>query len=75
MFANGEESRRAGALNALRHLIEEGGRTDDWDFSINIERAKKDGHPDIAWLPKLAGVINDQEDPAVLDAWKAWQNA
>jgi hypothetical protein len=40
----------------------------------HVERARSDGHPDVAWLALLADVISKNADPAVLQAWPAWAN-
>lgn len=73
MYANGNESRRAEALKELKELIKSGDRSEFWDFSLNIERAKKQNHPEYDWLHKLADVIADREKPEILDDWEAWQ--
>jgi tetratricopeptide (TPR) repeat protein len=68
--------RRGEVLAQLKQLIAgEGARSPGWDFSGNVERARSDGHPDVAWLALLADVISEQADPAVLQAWPAWAAA
>jgi hypothetical protein len=68
--------RRNEALTQLRKLIlEKVFRSPNWDFSKNIERATQDGHPEAAWLPKLAAVINGKAEPTILADWPAWRNA
>jgi len=75
VFAQGSPVQRLNALSTLKRLISSGVHSPDWDFFFNIERARTDGHPDAAWLPKLAAVINDESGPETLDDWPAWRNA
>ena len=42
---------------------------------MNIARARKDGHPAIEWLKKLADVIGEKADISVLDEWQNWKKA
>ena len=72
LFANGEAGRRGEALGHIKQLYRAGVRLPGYTFSHNIKRAKIDGHPDLAWLPKLADVIAGKADAAVLDGWDAW---
>lgn len=75
LYAHGTPTERVGALRTARKLLEAGVHSPDWDFSRNIERARLDGHPDAAWLGKLASVINDEAKPEVLNGWPAWEKA
>lgn len=75
LFAHGTGHERAEGLKSARELIESGVRSREWDLSRNVERAQQDGHPDGAWLGKLAAVINDEAKPGVLDDWPAWRGA
>ena len=75
-YAHRPAPERDVALAHLKQLlIEKGARSESWDFSLNIQRARQDDHPEAAWLPKLAEVINAKAPPSSLDAWPAWQNA
>ena len=75
-FAHRPAPQSAEALATLKKLLmEKGSRSPGWELSLNIERAIQNGHPDAAWLPKLADVINGKSEPSVLADWPAWQNA
>jgi Tfp pilus assembly protein PilF len=64
------------ALARLKHLVvKDGVRTGDWDFAGVITQAKKMGHAESAWLPRLAQVLAGLESPASLDKWSAWAKA
>jgi tetratricopeptide (TPR) repeat protein len=67
----GDEA-RGETLSRLAALIASGARSPGWDLSRVLARARADGHPDIAWLERLAAVISDGADPAVLDGWEDW---
>ena len=75
LFAHGSEPERIDGLKNARRLIETGVRSPNWDLSRNVERAQQDGHPDGAWLGKLAAVINAEAQPEVLADWEAWRGA
>jgi len=75
LLANGPIKERATALATVKRLILSGTRSLGWDLSLNIQRATKQKHPDVAWLPKLAAVIADGADPTPLNEWSAWQKA
>jgi len=63
------------ALKNLRKLIlEKNARSAGWDFSQNIKQAIKAGHSNAEWLPKLADVISEKAEPAILDEWPAWRD-
>jgi tetratricopeptide (TPR) repeat protein len=75
-LAHGASEQRGEALAQLKQLIaREGARSPGWNLSGNVERARSDGHPDVAWLALLADVISKNADPAVLQAWPAWAAA
>lgn len=73
LFANGLPETREENLSNLKNTLLDGGRSEYWDFSPNIERARVDGHPDIEWLPKLADVITEKADITTLDEWDKWR--
>ncbi len=73
-LANGPAEQKAEALRELHKLLVQGVRSPGWDLSWNIERAEKDGHPNVALLKALAAVIADGADPATLDQFKEWRN-
>ena len=58
-YANGPEAQREQYLTQLRALIGQGARLFGWDFSANIERAKKAKHPHVPLLLDLAQVISE----------------
>lgn len=74
-FAHWQLDKRTNALSKLRTVLLEGKRLKFCDFSLNLERAKKDNHPEIEWLYKLADVINEKADIKILDGWSLWKNA
>jgi len=72
-FAHGAAQEREEALAALGQLVlDRGARVPGWEFAPNVERAMLDGHPDAEWLPRLAAVLNERADPAILEPWTAW---
>lgn len=74
-FAHRSENERSDALRHLKKLLLEGARSAGRSLQDNIAQAEKDGHPDIEWLRKLAAVITDGADIAILNHWPAWQQA
>jgi Tfp pilus assembly protein PilF len=62
-------------LAFVRNLIEQGVQSKGWSFEITIERAEKDGHPNIPLLQALAAVVCDGADPKTLDVYPEWQAA
>jgi len=66
---------RGAALCELRRLLESGVQSPGWDLTRNVERAKSDGHPDRAWLERLARVIGGTDDIGALGEWVTWRNA
>ena len=61
-YANGPEAQREPSLTQLRALLDRGVRSSGWDFSANIERAKKAKHPRVRLLLELAQVISEGAD-------------
>jgi tetratricopeptide (TPR) repeat protein len=76
LYSLGAEDRRDDALTRLRRfIVQDGVRSPWWNFTRIIELASRDGHPEAAWLPKLAAVIAEGVAPSTLDDWPAWQKA
>jgi cell wall assembly regulator SMI1 len=59
-------------LARLRALIDDGTRTEDWNFDPIVAAAVARQHPEAAWLGKLAAVANGAADAAALASWPAW---
>ena len=70
-----DESQRKQTLTGIRLILIKEERAPIWDFSPNIEKAKKDNHPDSEWLEKIADVITDKADISTLDGWDKWNSA
>jgi len=66
---------RPEALHKLKGVLTSGGRSPGWALSRHVERARQDGDPDAGWIEKLAAVISDGADIAILDDWPAWRKA
>lgn len=47
------------AKSELKKLIKNGKRDFGWDYNLNIERAEKDGHPDIPLLKLIAKILTE----------------
>jgi Tfp pilus assembly protein PilF len=75
LFMHCPAPERLDALRKVRKLVESSARSPGWDFSHNIERARLDGHPEAAWLDKLASVIDGEAQPEILNGWSAWESA
>lgn len=75
LFAHGAADERIEALKRLRRLLESGARSLDWDLSENVDRARKDKHPDALWLQKLVETINNKIELKELSDWPAWNQA
>jgi Tfp pilus assembly protein PilF len=60
------------ALKKIKELIKSGIRSDGWDLSANVERAIKDGHPEIEFIKVLAKVISAELDAKELDKFEVW---
>jgi Tfp pilus assembly protein PilF len=59
-------------LISVRRLLEAGHRSVGWNFRPILERVRADAHPEAEWIERLAAVIADGENPAVLDGWNKW---
>lgn len=69
-FAHGQGGSRLEAFKEIENLLEKGIRSPGWDFSINIEKATKDGHPYPDLLYELSRVISDEIDLKSLDRFE-----
>jgi tetratricopeptide (TPR) repeat protein len=74
-FAHWPIGNQSKALKKLKKELLEGNRSSGRELSTNVAQARKDNHPDIEWLEKLAAVINEKADISVLDEWDAWKDA
>ena len=61
------------ALARLAQMLDEGGRSFGWDFSIVVKYGKTIDHPDVIWLESLADVINGSEPLESLEPWERWR--
>jgi tetratricopeptide (TPR) repeat protein len=68
-------SRREEALSMLKSALTAGERTPRWDFTLTLNQAKKDGHPDIALLTDLVAVASGGAELTILQKHTAWRNA
>ena len=73
LYAHGPDDQRLPALRSLKELLINGARSEEWDFSPNIRRARDEGHPEADWLERLAAVINGEVDLSILDDWPTWR--
>ncbi len=71
-YAHRPAEERQAALQKLKALLTGGLRSPGWDLTLNVERARLDGHLESEWLQVLADVITKDEDIAKLDDWPAW---
>jgi cell wall assembly regulator SMI1 len=62
-------------LARLRALLDDGSRTESWNFDPIVAAAAARNHPEAAWLGKLADVANDVADADQLASWPAWAAA
>ena len=62
-------------LSRLKQLLITGARSPGWDLSINVERARTDGHPNTALLEALAAVIAEEAPIESLDGFEEWRSA
>ena len=74
-FAHGRQEERPRALRELKQVLVRGVRSPGWDLSMNVARAREDGHPDIQWIEVLADVITKDADIKKLDTWRSWREA
>jgi|GEM_PF-1076093 len=63
---------RTEALRRLKKLIDDGARSPGWDFSANVDRAIRDGHPQVELLRLLADVISDRVPSDQLKDCRVW---
>ncbi len=61
-----DAEKRKKSLEEIRKMIEAGDRSPGWDLSMNVERAKKEGHPAPELLETLAKVIAEEVDASEL---------
>ncbi|HEV2805546.1 MAG TPA: tetratricopeptide repeat protein [Chthoniobacterales bacterium] len=64
-----DPQKRTEHLASLKGLLRSGARSPGWAFDRNIERARKDGFPNVSLLVALAKVINDEAPLSSLDAF------
>ena len=69
-FAHGPDESRLETFAEIETLLEKGIRSHGWDFSINIEKAVKDGHPYPELLTELSKVISEENDLKTLDRFE-----
>lgn len=62
-------------LLQIKDAILAGHRRTSWNFEEVIEKARQDGHPDIALLSDLADVINEKQEPSILEEYEVWKKA
>jgi Tfp pilus assembly protein PilF len=62
-------------LVRLKKVVTEGGRSEGWDFSTDIDAARKQQHPQIDLLGDLAKVISENAPLSILDKHLAWRDA
>ena len=68
-YANFYEKYGETAYDELVKLIKDGARSIGWNFTDNIELAKKEGHPHIDKLEKLSKIITEDLPPiSILDS-------
>jgi Tfp pilus assembly protein PilF len=70
-----DRANRSIALGMLKKALVARFRTETWDYSITIERAKKDSHPNVPLLIELARVARAESDINNLDKFSDWTNA
>lgn len=63
------------ALYTLRINMVNRFRATNWDFSRNIDLAKKSNHQDSEWIDRLALVCAEKADIATLKPWTIWREA
>lgn len=73
-FANvaKDADERTRFLKRIRHQLIIGNRSPGWDFSPNLDRARGQGHPELAMLEVLADVIAERTEIGVLDLFETW---
>ncbi|HIG26678.1 MAG TPA: hypothetical protein EYQ50_02335 [Verrucomicrobiales bacterium] len=73
-LAHGEELGRTQALVHLKKHLKAGIRRPGLILMPSLKKARSDRHDDVAWLEKLAGIINDEGTLSLLDDWPAWKS-
>jgi protein O-mannosyl-transferase len=68
LYANFYEKYGEKAYDELLKLIKDGARSIGWNFTDNIELAKKEGHPHFDKLEKLAKIITEDAPISILDS-------
>ncbi len=74
-YAHGSAKDISPAFGAIRALLLAGVHSNWTDFSQNIDRAEKDGHPNVALLKALAAVITQDAPISTLDEFEEWRTA
>jgi Tfp pilus assembly protein PilF len=75
-YAHSPAKTRREYLSQLKILLEKGVRSNDWDFTRNVEVATKvEKHTAKGWLAKLASVCSGKADIKALHDWKVWREA
>jgi hypothetical protein len=67
--------RRDLGLSMLKKSFAEGRHTDNWNFSITLDRAAKESHPNLPLLTDLTRVANDELNRESLDKYPSWREA
>ena len=62
-------------LIQVKKLLKQGVTGPTWNFDLNIERARQDGHPNLALLNALAKVIAGERKISTLNNFPEWQRA
>ncbi|MBF0294127.1 MAG: tetratricopeptide repeat protein [Magnetococcales bacterium] len=63
------------ALAELKERIQEGCRSPGWNLKTHVEIARQRQDPRLELLTRLAAVISDGADPAILEELPLWQEA
>jgi len=58
----------------LRRLVDLGRRSPGWRFEINIDRLEREGDFRVDFFRRLASVISEDEEPAVLEPYTTWSD-
>jgi Tfp pilus assembly protein PilF/DNA-binding transcriptional regulator/RsmH inhibitor MraZ len=74
-FAHRSFEQRDEALRNLKRILQSGERSPNWNLAPNIVQARKDRHPDVMWLEKLAAVITEGSEIGKLNTWTRWLKA
>jgi hypothetical protein len=63
---------RIARQDEARAEIRSGVRSENWDFSRIVARARHERREDVEWLERLADVVAGRAEASVLDGWDAW---